>query len=162
MPFQPAEVHGITPSEGFKWFKRNKFRSIPQEREIQIDNILNDVLENGLSYNEAAQKNNDTFKNVYRIVSNYVSDNPSALKLTPAERVKSYNYKWFVPLDEDAKTRVPLSKAIKIDTALDDIANKRLDIETASKNIRFQEEHWKPISARQEKVKKVFLISFKE
>jgi GNAT superfamily N-acetyltransferase len=133
MPFQPAEVHGITPSEGFKWFKRNKFKPIPHEREIQIDNILNDVLENGLSYNEAAQKNNDTFKNVYRIVSNYVSDNPSAFKLTPAERVKSYNYKWFAPLTDDANSRVPFSKAIKIDNALDDIANKVLDIETASK-----------------------------
>lgn len=133
MPFQPAEVHGITPSEGFKWFKRNKFKNIPHEREIQIDNILNDVLENGLSYNEAAQKNNDTFKNVYRIVSNYVNDNPSALKLTPAERVKSYNYKWFAPLTDDANSRVPFSKAIKIDNALDDIANKVLDIETASK-----------------------------
>ena len=133
MPFQPAEVHGITPSEGFKWFKRNKVKNIPHEREIEMDNILNDVLENGLSYNEAAQKNNDTFKNVYRIINNYVSDNPSALKLTPSERVKSYDYKWFAPLNENAKTRVPLSKAIKIDTALDDIASKRLDIETASK-----------------------------
>lgn len=130
--FMPAEVHGITPTEGFKWFKRNKFRSIPNEREKVIDNILNDVLENGLSYNEAAQKNNDSFKNVFRIVSNYVEENPSALKLTPAERVKSYDYKWFVPLDRDAKTRLPLSKAIKIDNALDDIANKRLDIQTAS------------------------------
>ena len=124
--FQPAEG-----GSDYKWFKRNKYNNIPKEREIVIDKILTDVFENKMSYAEAAKANNENRVNVAKLVNNYVKNNPSARSLIPSETIKNHQFKWYVP-DTEAHA-YPLSKAVKIDEAMDDVISKSMLIKDSAK-----------------------------
>jgi len=127
----PAEDVGITPTEGFRWYKRSKYNNIPREREVMLDKVLTDVFENKMSYAEAAKANNYDRLLVAKLVKNYVKNNPSATSLTPSEAIKNHKFKWYVP-DEKANA-YSLSEAIRIDEAMDDVISKSMLIQDSAK-----------------------------
>jgi GNAT superfamily N-acetyltransferase/transposase-like protein len=129
--YQPAEDVGITPTEGFRWYKRSKYNNIPREREIMLDKVLTDVFENKMSYAEAAKANNYDRLLVAKLVKNYVKNNPSATPLTPSEAIKNHKFKWYVP-DEKANA-YSLSEAIRIDEAMNDVISKSMLIQDSAK-----------------------------